>query len=252
MPNRMRRFYLALALTALLAALVGCAVKSPDSGTDRGTAQALVDESTRLLGDSLANDEDGRLHRLIARAKGIVLIPAVGDVSFFFSIGSGNALVTARTDDGWTGPVFMSKTTVGWGLQAGVSKQSGLLLVMDEEDLRYILKKGGVLRGQARVVALNVDQEYNETPEFQGAGKVYFVGARSGLYAGVALSGGGFSNRLGLNEAFTGVEGGSPETILFDRKLKPRGADRLLGMLAGAEASGAAQNEKDGTEVPSN
>ncbi|WP_319584427.1 lipid-binding SYLF domain-containing protein [uncultured Pseudodesulfovibrio sp.] len=236
----------------LLALLAGCAATASKGGTtDSGTAQALVDEATGMVEKSLEKDKDGRVHRLISEAKGIMIIPAIGDVSFFFSIGHGNALIVARTDKGWTGPVFMSKSSVGWGLQAGVSKESGLLLIMDEDDVRYILEKGAVLSGKARAVALNAELDADQTPEFQESGNIYFVGERTGLYAGVALSTGGFSNRTRLNQAFSGVEGGSPETILFDKKLRPHGAERLLELLdrAGSEPR---KNEKDGTEVPSN
>lgn len=240
------------AVLVLLTLLAGCAATgSKGATTDRGTAQALVDEATGMVEDSLAKDKDGRVHRLIGEAKGIMIIPAIGDVGFIFSIGHGNALVAARTDQGWTGPVFMSKSSVGWGLQAGVSKESGLLLIMDEEDVRYILEKGAVLSGQARAVALNAELEANQTPEFQESGNIYFIGERTGLYAGIALNTGGFSNRTNLNQAFTGVEGGSPETILFDKKIRPYGAERLLELLDKA-ASDPRKNEKDGTEVPSN
>jgi lipid-binding SYLF domain-containing protein len=204
-----------------------------------------------MIEDSLEKDQDGRLHRLIGEAKGIMVIPAIGDVSFIFSLGHGNALVAARTDQGWTGPVFLSKSSIGWGLQAGVSKESGLLLIMHEDDVRYILEKGAILQGKARAVALNAQLDVDETPPFYEAGDIYFVGERSGLYAGVALTTGGFSNRTRLNQAFSGVEGGSPETILFDKKLRPHGAERLLDLLdkVGSESL---KNEKDGTEVPSN
>jgi lipid-binding SYLF domain-containing protein len=122
---------------------------------------------------------------------------------------------------------------------------------MDERDVRYILEKGAVLSGQARAVALNAELDADQTPEFQESGKIYFVGERSGLYAGISMSTGGFSNRTGLNQAFSGVSGGSPETILFDRKLRPHGAERLLELLDKA-GSASPKNEKDGTEVPSN
>ncbi|XXJ20309.1 lipid-binding SYLF domain-containing protein [Desulfovibrio caledoniensis] len=240
------------AVLLLLTLLAGCAATaSKGATTDRGTAQALVDEATGMVEDSLEKDKDGRVHRLIGEAKGIMIIPAIGDVGFIFSIGHGNALVAARTDQGWTGPVFMSKSSVGWGLQAGVSKESGLLLIMDEEDVRYILEKGAVFSGQARAVALNAELEANQTPEFQESGNIYFIGERTGLYAGIALNTGGFSNRTKLNQAFTGVEGGSPETILFDKKIRPYGSERLLELLDKA-ASEPHENEKDGTEVPSN
>jgi lipid-binding SYLF domain-containing protein len=246
-----RATYIA-ALLLLLALAAGCAAAaSRGATTDRGTAQALVDEATGMVEKSLKNDKDGRLHRLIAEAKGVMIIPAVGDVSFIFSIGHGNALMTARTDKGWTGPVFMSKSSLGWGLQAGVSKESGLLLIMNEDDVRYILEKGAVLGGKARAVVLNAELDADQTPEFHESGKIYFVGERTGLYAGIALGTGGYSNRKGLNQAFSGVEGGSPETILFDRKLRPHGAERLLELLDKA-GSAAPKNEKDGTEVPSN
>ena len=241
-----------VAVPLLLALLAGCAATaSRGATTDRGTAQALVDEATGMVEKSLESDKDGRIHSLIAEAKGIMIIPAIGDVSFIFSIGHGNALVAARTDKGWTGPVFMSKSSVGWGLQAGASKESGLLLIMDVDDVRYILDTGAVLSGKARAVALNAELDADQTPEFHESGNIYFVGERSGLYAGIALNTGGFSNRTHLNQAFSGVEGGSPETILFDKKLRPLGAERLLELLDKA-GSQPQENEKDGTEVPSN
>ncbi|EGB14162.1 hypothetical protein DND132_0947 [Pseudodesulfovibrio mercurii] len=241
-----------LSVALCLALLAGCAVTASDgAATNRGTAQALVDEATGMVTHYLEKDETGRLHKLLHDARGIMIIPAVGDVSFIFSLGHGNALLAARTDAGWTGPVFLSKSSVGWGLQAGVSKESGLLLIMHDDDVRYILEKGAALRGQARIVALNADLEVNETPEFYKSGDIFFVGERTGLYAGMALNTGGYANRTALNQAFSGVEGGAPETILFDRQVRPHGAERLLGLLDRPDSVGR-KNEKDGTEVPSN
>lgn len=256
MGNRLS-FLLTIIVSALL--LAGCGGKSTrGASNDAATAQALVDESTRVLAGYLEKDADGTLKGLIARAKGIMIIPAIGDVSFLFSIGGGNAIVLANTASGWTGPVFLSKGTAGFGFQAGISKQSGLFLYMHEDDVRYILRTGAVIQGQARAIILSADYKGNETPEFYESGDVYFVGEHSGLYAGIAIDGGGFSDRTSLNEVYTGVKGGGPLAILYKEGSMPDGAQKLRDMLVQAGNAGKnavtsdEETKMDGTNVPSN
>ena len=243
-------------LTVLL--LAGCAGKGTRGQTnDAASAQALVDEAAHVLSLSLDKDGKGVLKNLIARARGVMIIPAVGDVSFLFSLGGGNAVVMANTSKGWAGPVFLSKGSAGFGFQAGISKQSGVMLYMHEDDVLYLLRTGAVLKGQARATILGSDYRANETPEFYESGMVYFIGEQSGLYAGIAINGGGFSDRIALNEIYNGVEGGDPIAILYDAGSMPDGALLLRDMLDQAGIAGQKmllsgdKKEKDGTEVPS-
>lgn len=241
--------------------MAGCASKTTrGSEQDKAVAMELVDEAVQVLETSLEKDADGHLRQLLTDAKGVMVIPAMGDASLLVSFGGGNAVLLAKTDVGWTGPVFMSKGTVGYGLQAGVSKQRGLMVYMHEDDVRYLLSTGAVLQGDARLTFLTTNYQYNETPEFYESGDVFFVGERSGLYAGAGVDTGGFTDRVVLNEALTGVEGGGPRAILFEKKVQPEAARRLRELLTEAGIEGKAMEadasdtakEKDGTEVPSN
>ena len=111
---------------------------------------------------------------------------------------------------------------------------------------------------RSRAIILSADYKGNETPEFYESGDVYFVGENSGLYAGIAIDGGGFSDRTGLNEVYSGVEGGGPLAILYKDGSMPDGVQKLRDMLAQAgidgkkEAASGVKTKKDGTEVPSN
>jgi len=248
--HMVKRLHILTLILCLVLLSAGCGGKTTrGTANDMEAAQAIVDESLHVLERSLKDDANGSLAALISRAKGVMVIPAIGDVSFLFSLGGGNAVVLANTDGGWTGPVFLSKGTAGFGLQAGVSKQSGLMLFMHEDDVRYLLRTGAVLKGQARLTFLTTDYKANETPDFYESGDVIFVGERSGLYAGMAVNGGGFSDRTGLNEAYTGVEGGGPLTILYKEKSVPDGAKALRDALPDAAERGA--TKKDGIEIPS-
>ncbi|BCS87745.1 lipid-binding SYLF domain-containing protein [Pseudodesulfovibrio sediminis] len=228
------RLHTLLVVVVALCMLAGCAGKtSSGASQDNASAQAIVDQATRLVEKSLENDPDGVLRDLLDRAQGVLILPDVGDVSLILSIGGGNALLLSKTAEGWNGPAFMVKSTVGLGVQAGATKTTGILLYMHEADVRYLMRTGATLQGQARVVFLSTDYEGNQSPEFYEAGEVYFVGERSGLYAGMAVDSGGYSNRTGLNEAFTGVVGGGPRAILYDDHVQPEGAAKLRALLNG-------------------
>lgn len=247
------RFFI-LAVTVLLSIfLVGCAGKSTGStARDVASAQGIVDLATETLRASMEGEGKTVVPELIAKAKGIMIIPGMGSVSFFFSVGGGNAVMMARTADGWTGPAFLSKGTGGLGMQAGVTRTSGIILYMDEADVRYVLETGAVVQGQAAITFLDADFEGNRTPEFFETGDVVFIGDTSGLYVGIGVSGGGMSDRVGLNAAYHGVTDGSAENILYALSTVPEGAQPLRDLLATAEAAGAEATKKDGTEVPSN
>lgn len=247
------RFPFVCLLISCLIVVAGCAAKSDTAGrSNTGTAQQLVDEATATLHKELDDSSKPWLNKLISQAKGIMIIPGMGSVSFFFSVGGGNAVVLARTGYDWTGPVFMTKGSGGIGVQAGVTRTSGLILFMEEDDLRYVLETGAVLQGSASYTFLDYDKEINRTPEFQQTGRVVFVGDVEGLYAGAGINAGGFSNREGLNAAYHEITEGNPEAILFSGKPAPAAAFELVGLLNKAEQTALqTTKEKDGTEVPS-
>ncbi len=252
--TRMGRFisFISIMLLLLLC-LGGCAGKSTKS-TDANVANAqkIVDSATDVLRTHLEGDQKVSASLLISKAKGMMIIPDMGSISFFFSFGGGRALMMARNGDEWTGPVFLSKGTGGLGIQAGVTKMSGLVLYMDEEDVRYVLETGAVMQGRAAITFLDADFEGNRTPEFAEAGEVVFIGDTSGLYAGIGVNAGGLSSQLGLNGSYHGVADGNPENILYTVKSVPAGAAHLRDLLGMADTLADKKTKKDGTEVPSN
>jgi lipid-binding SYLF domain-containing protein len=236
--------------------LTGCAGRGGSSGSGSGsgaeaTAQSLVDSATHTLKAGLDGERGERLRQLISQAKGAMIVPGMGSVSFIFSIGGGNGVMLAQTGSGWSGPVFLTKGTGGLGMQAGVTRVSGIILYMRDEDVRYVLETGALLQGRAAITFLNADYEGNRTPEFVETGDVIFVGDTEGLYAGIGVSTGGLSNRTSLNAAYHRTADGRPEQILYEMKTVPEGARGLVDLLERAGAQGREATKKDGTEIPS-
>ena len=142
------RYAWAAVLTLFL--LAGCAARTTgSSGRDAATAQTLVANAEQVLERYLADKGGDTLKVLLGRAKGMLIIPSAGEVSFFLSLGGGSGVLMANTGKGWTGPVFMTRSSVGWGMQAGGYSQSGIVLFMDEEDVRHVVETGFIFKGQA-------------------------------------------------------------------------------------------------------
>ncbi|QJB58539.1 lipid-binding SYLF domain-containing protein [Pseudodesulfovibrio sp. zrk46] len=249
-----RRISLFALVATLCFLMIGCSSRN-NTTQQASNGQVIVDAATDTLRENLEKEQNKSMASLIAQAKGMMIIPYIGNVSFFFSLGGGNAVVMARGEEGWTGPVFLSKGTAGLGIQAGVTRTSGVVLYMDAEDVKYVLETGAVLQGQAAITFLDKDYEGNRSPEFVETGDVVFIGDVSGLFAGIGVAGGGLSNRNELNAAYHGVEDGNPESILFKSASVPQGASALLDLLNGADAEASKasddkENKKGGTDVP--
>lgn len=251
--------FAALALVLCLPLLaVGCGGRrSATSGQDAAKAHALVERASATLGTCLKGDPGIELRRVLAKARGVLIVPDMGTAGFLFSVDTGNGVLFLRSDSGWTGPVFLTEASGGFGMQAGFSNTSGVFVYTDADDVRYLLETGGVFQGRASVTVLNTNLKGKDTPKFVGAGDVYFVGDSTGLYAGAAVHGGGLISRDYLNRAYYGSADGDPEAILFkDTQKAPEDGLALRARLAeaavrGVRAQAPEAQKKDGAETPS-
>lgn len=243
-----------LALCLLLAA--GCGGRrsaTPDK--DAALAHALVANASATLDTYLKGDFGKELRRVMPQASGVLIVPDMGTVGFLFSVDAGNGVLFFRSQSGWTGPVFLTEASGGFGMQAGVSNTSGVFVYTDPNDVRYLLESGGVFQGRAGITFLNTNLKGKDTPKFVSEGAVYFVGDSTGLYAGAAVHGGGMVSREYLNAAYYGIADGDPEAILFkDAATVPEDGlalrTRLSEAAAEAQPPDTAQ-KKDGAETPS-
>ena len=243
-----------LALSLLLVA--GCGgQRSTTPDKDAALAHALVERASATLDTYLKGDFGKELRRVMPGASGVLIVPDMGTVGFLFSVDAGNGILFLRTESGWTGPVFLTEASGGFGMQAGVSNTSGVFVYTDPNDVRYLLESGGVFQGRAGITFLNTNLKGKDTPKFWSAGNVYFVGDSVGLYAGAAVHGGGLVSRDYLNAAYYGIADGDPEAILFkgtqdapEDGLALRA--RLAEVVAETKTPDSAQ-KKDGAETPS-
>lgn len=242
MSVRPRILFIAAFLATLCsgALLPGCAGKrstSPDQ--DAARAHALVATAHHTLESLLDGDRGDDLRRLLAMAKGVMIVPDMGSAGFLFSVDTGNGVLLARHGKNWAGPVFLTEASGGFGMLAGFKHVSGIFIYTDLADVEYVLQSGGVFQGRGGITVFTSNLEFRDTPKFQESGNVFFVGETTGLYAGTGVHGGGLMNRDHLNRAYYGFGDGDPEAVLSKGFPAPEDGSRLRALLSGAAGQGA-------------
>lgn len=224
--HRLARLGTFCILASLLAAL-GCASAPRDRGAE---ARQLVEQARTTFGRFVADPDMKAFREMLAKAKGVLVIPEENKGGFIFAGSGGVGVLVARDPQrgDWAGPAFYTMGSASVGLQAGGSSSEVVLLVLTQKALDALLVTSTKLGGEVSAAAGPVGTGTGEV----GVDVVSYARSK-GLFAGLSLEGSVIRPSEERNEAFYGRPL-SPLDILVRREGDPGVAAALVAEIADA------------------
>jgi lipid-binding SYLF domain-containing protein len=208
--------------TLLAAALVA----EPASAVTR--EEAILQNAAVVLRELQAMPDLQIPDQLLARAEGIVILPAEVKVGFIIAarFGSGVLLVRNANHD-WSNPVFVKTGGGSLGWQAGGQVADIVLVLTTRQSIEGISDGKLTLGAEASVAAGPVGRTAMASTSLTFDSEIYAYSRTKGLFAGVSLEGNGlFISTKGNRNFYDGED--SATAIMASTKAPPPPADELV------------------------
>lgn len=184
------------------------AASEPELLVERARVTALT-----LLGDP----QYANLRSLMARARGVLILPNLIQGGFFLGGGGGTGVMVARGPDGaWSGPAFYTMGEISFGLQFGGQSSQMMIVVMTERGMNAILDRKVKLGADANVAIGELGTSVGAATGVGLDADMYVYAKSAGLFGGAAVEGSVIAPRSDWNDSFYGQKT-SPRAILMER-----------------------------------
>jgi len=203
-----------------------------------GTAAASIStaEAKRLqnaaavVADVRDQPDNGIPAKLWDRAACVVVLPDLKKAAFGIGGEYGRGVMSCKSGERWSAPVFMQLAKGSWGLQIGAAEMDLVLLIMNRDGATKLLKNKVSLGADASVAAGPVGRAAAAATDAQLSAQILSYSRTRGVFAGIDLSGG----VLGPDkDANTDAYGATAEasTIAFRNITAPPEAQAFLKQL---------------------
>jgi lipid-binding SYLF domain-containing protein len=147
-------------------------------------------ESAAVLSELRAAPDQGIPEDLWARAQCVLVIPSMKKAAFIVGGEYGSGVMSCRSGNRWSAPVFMQLAKGSFGLQIGAEQVDMVLLVMNQRGVDKLLQDKVSLGADASVAAGPVGRAANAATDAQMNAEMLAYSRSNGLFAGIDLSGG--------------------------------------------------------------
>jgi lipid-binding SYLF domain-containing protein len=191
-----------------------------------------IEEAGRLLEQVMQASDRGIPHDLLAKAHCVALIPGAKRGAFIVGAqyGVGVALCRHPRGWGWTGPSTVRIEGGSFGLQLGGGELDVVLLVMNNEGARKLMRSEFTLGGDAGAMAGPIGRTVTAETDVYMHAKILSYSRSRGVFAGVALKGSTFRSDDDANRVIYGAAV-SHESILSGKVRPPAAAKKLVALL---------------------
>ena len=182
----------------------------------------------------LANAENGLPINVLNKADCVIILPSVKKASFIVGAQYGKGLMTCRSGQNfnghWGAPIMMQSSGGSFGLQAGGQATDFVILVMNDDGARSVMKGRAKLGAETSVAAGPVGRNAEASTSATMQAQMLSYSRAQGVFAGVSLSGTSLGPDDSDNEKLYGKKVSGPE-IFAGSVTAPPSAAALLSEL---------------------
>lgn len=149
---------------------------------------------------------------LLDKAEAIAVFPGVIKAAFIFGGKGGQGVISKRTKNGWSAPAFFNLSGGSFGAQIGASKTDYVLLIMNDDGVKGLLKDKFEVGGEIGVAAGPVGREAAASTNPRLDAGILSYSRSKGAFIGAALKGAVISPDNDLNEAVYHMKAGEALT----------------------------------------
>jgi lipid-binding SYLF domain-containing protein len=191
-----------------------------------------IEEAREVLEQIMQTPDRGIPQDLLDKAHCLALIPGMKRGAFIVGAqyGVGVALCRHPSGPGWTGPSTVRIEGGSFGLQLGGGEVDIVLLVMNEEGARELMKSEFTLGGDAGAMAGPVGRTITAETDAYMRAKILSYSRSRGVFAGVAVKGSTLRSDDDANRIIYG-RSVTHEDILKGKVTPPATARKLIALL---------------------
>jgi lipid-binding SYLF domain-containing protein len=149
-----------------------------------------LSEAGPILSELRGSPDKGIPEELWNKAQCVLVIPSMKKAAFGIGGEYGSGVMSCRTANTWSAPVFMQLAKGTWGLQIGAEEIDLVLLVMNRRGLDKLLTDKVSLGADASVAAGPVGRAASAATDAQLHAEMLSYSRTHGIFAGIDLSGG--------------------------------------------------------------
>jgi len=208
----MTRTFPQVALT--LAACLALAFSTQAQEGPNSEEAGRIRESITVLNEVMATSDTAIPASITMKAEGIAIFPGTLKGGFIFGGMRGRGILSARNEDGWSAPTFMTLTGGSIGLQIGGEATDLVLVIMNRRGLEQFVRNQFKFGADAAVAAGPVGRDAQASTDLQLRAEILSYSHSRGLFAGVTVNGSTVRADLDANERFYGKRLTGPQLVL--------------------------------------
>ncbi|GMR00497.1 MAG: lipid-binding SYLF domain-containing protein [Zetaproteobacteria bacterium] len=218
--------------SALLLALICVAGWMPVAvaGAMKVKATEKVEDAGEVM-RTIMNSPDKSIPKdLLRQSAGVAIFPGVIKGGFFIGGKYGKGLVMRHNPKTgrWSPPAFYSIAAASYGLQFGGQSTDLVLVIMNNQGMKGLIKSEFTLGADASVAAGPVGRKAQANVDVELKSAIYSYSRSRGAFIGISLEGSKLNSLVEYNEGYYG-KALTPREILFKGKARaPKSALTLM------------------------
>jgi lipid-binding SYLF domain-containing protein len=217
----------------IIASICLCFVLSSAAyaASSRKDLQLRLDEAKLVL-DQIMNASDASIPmNILEQATCVGVVPGLVKGAFFIGGQYGQGVVTCRTGQGWSAPVFIRMAGGSFGFQIGGQSTDLVLVAVNERGFQDLLKSKFKIGGDAAATAGPVGRNGQASTDWKLNAELLTYSRSKGLFAGIDLDGTSVSQNYEDTEIYYGQAHGF-ESVLKGNVPVPAGAVSFVKTVA--------------------